>query len=119
MRDADNRLGDAWMRALNEDFGAFVMNKMLLWRCNGVWWTLILLVGVAVTVVPVEADKPVVGNHLTESGVPEDKAAVKVAEPPVQILVELALILAVMVLLTVTTAEAVLVQPLAKVPVTV
>ena len=48
MRDKYNRLGDALIRALSEDFGAFVMNKMLLWRCDGVWWTLTLLVGVAI-----------------------------------------------------------------------
>ena len=78
-----------------------------------------LAVGVAVTLLPVVALKPVLGNHFTESGVPDDKAAVKVAEEPVQTLVVEAVMLAVMVLLTVTTAEAVLVQPLAKVPVTV
>ena len=48
MRDADNRLGEAWIRALNEDLRAFVMNKMLLSRCDGVWWILMLLVGVAI-----------------------------------------------------------------------
>jgi hypothetical protein len=48
LRDADNRFGEAWIRALNEDLGAFMMNEMLLWRCNGVWWTVMLLVGVAI-----------------------------------------------------------------------
>ena len=62
------------------------------------------------------ADNPVLGYHLTESAVPEDNDAVKVEELPKHTLFELALILAVAVLPTVTTEVVVALQPLLNVP---